>query len=185
MSSLATNVNVNLNVQMIPSAAEGQEEELSGPGVLLDADDKTMVSGTYHPGMGEGISQDSCRLKPAQMRSIEDDLLGRLEQALDPRIQNGGGLLPTHGGSGGGGEDQGKDLDRANTDTDMDKDINIDKSLDMNLDMDHRGGTAGGKAAPEPLRRKVARRSQTRSTTQPSQQQSVIDPTLSARSFGH
>ena len=181
VSSLATNVNVN--VQMIPSAGEGQED-ISGSGVLLDVDDKTMVSGNYHPGMGDGTPQDSCRPKPAQMRSIEDDLLGRLEEALDPRIQSGGGLLPTHGGSGGGGEDQGKNLDRANTDTDLNKDMNIDKSLDMNLDMDHRGGTAGGKAAPEPLRRNVARRSQTRSTTQPSQQ-SAIDPTLSTRSFGH
>lgn len=209
-TNMNMNMNVNVNVQMIQSAGEEGEGEdgIPGSSILLDAGDKTAISGNYHHHhpVVEGIPQDSCRPKPAQMRSIEDDLLGRLEQALDPRIQNGGGgvLMPNHGVGGpeSQGEDGGQDkesLDRGNTDTmDMDKNLEM-----MNLDMEHykkaTTTTAVGKATtipemPPSSRRKAAvqRRSQNRSattTTQPSQQQQqqqqqVTDPTLSNRSFG-
>ena len=157
-------------------------EEGSNSGVLNVDVGKPMVSGTY-PGEEdeeeeqEEISQESCRRpKPAQMRSIEDDLLGRLEQVLDPRIERGGGdLLPNpHGGGGAEGQakDQGKDQDDDGVmDTaDLNKGIiGMDKNLDMNLEMgmenNHRRGTAGGggsggggKATPEARRKVTSRR---------------------------
>lgn len=202
VSSPSTNMNANgnVNVQMIQSAEGEEEEELSGSGVLLDAGDKMTVSGNYHPGV-EDISPDLCRPKPAQMRSIEDDLLGRLEQVLDPRIQRGGGLLPNddRGGSGGGiegqGKDQGKDQNVGDTNTDMSKDIAMNKNLEMNMGMEHHRAPAGGKAIPEPPRRKVARRRENRNTTTTIQQHSAataaaaaaaavaVDPILNTRSF--
>lgn len=183
------------NARIIQSAEDG-----SGSG-MLDAE-KATISGNY-PG-AEEMSPDSCRPKPAQMRSIEDDLLGRLEEALDPRIERG--LLPKHGGGGGGGggggrrrgeslgnDDQGRDQDGVETDTDANKKgIDIDnKDLETNLDMDHRRGIAGGKALPEPRRKVIRRRENRHSTTTQQKSTSTAtatatagDPIVSTRSFG-
>lgn len=147
-------------------------EERSASGVL-DAN-KPTDSGNY-PG-AEEMSQESCRPKPARMRSIEDDLLGRLEKALDPQIES---LLLRrhHSGGGGEGKDQGKDQD-GDKDTDLKRGMDMNKE-DLDMEMDHYRGTAGGKATSEARRRVVRRREKSNI-----QQQSAVDPIMSPRSFG-